>query len=114
MDPTEEEYNELMAKLLEMGVIELTGYDSISNQLTYNITPECQDLLPELWEEHFKFVNELAFEMWSDGLIEMAFDKDGVPMVMLKPDTVAIKDTLPDDKRFFIENMINKHNGGII
>jgi len=35
-------------------------------------------------------------------------------MVMLKPETVAIKDTLPDDKRFFVENMINKHNDGII
>jgi hypothetical protein len=35
-------------------------------------------------------------------------------MVMLKESTVAIKDTLPDDKRFFIENMLNKYNGGII
>jgi hypothetical protein len=110
IDPTEEEYNELMAKLLEMGVLELTGYDSISEQFTYNITPKCEELLPELWEEHFKFVNELAFKMWDKGLIEMSFDKDGTPMVMLKPETVTIKDTLPDEERFFIENMINKHN----
>ena len=114
MDHTEEEYLELMKKLLEMGALELTGYDSISNQFTYNITPECEELLPELWQEHFKFINKLAFEMWNEGLIEMSFDKDGTPMVMLKPEAVAIRDTLPDDKRFFIENMLNKHNGGII
>jgi hypothetical protein len=114
VEHTEEEYSELMKKLLEMGALELTGYDSISNQFTYNITPECEELLPELWQEHFKFINKLAFEMWNEGLIEMSFDKDGTPMVMLKPETVAIKDTLPDDKRFFIENMLNKHNGGII
>ena len=108
IDSTEEEYNNLIAKLIEMGALEITGYDSISDQFTYNITPECEELLPELWEEHFKFVNKLAFEMWNDNLIEMAFDKDGTPMVMLKPETVAIKDTLPDDKRFFVENMINK------
>jgi hypothetical protein len=111
---SEEEYNNLINKLLEMGVLEITGYDSISDQFTYNITPECEELMPELWEEHFKFVNELAFEMWNEGLIEMNFDKNGSPMVMLKADTVAMKDSLPDDKRFFIENMLNKHNGGII
>jgi hypothetical protein len=114
-DISEEEYSSLINKLLEIGALEITGYDAISDQFTYNITPECEKLMPELWEEHFKFVNKLAFEMWSEGLIEMNFDKDGTPMVMLKPETVGIKDTLPDDKRFFIENMINKHNrGGII
>jgi hypothetical protein len=113
-DISEEEYNNLINKLLEIGVLEITGYDSISDQFTYNITPQCEELLPELWEEHFKFVNELAFEMWNEGLIEMNFSKEGVPLVMLKPETVAIKDSLPDDKRFFIENMLNKYNGGII
>ena len=113
-DISEEEYNNLINKLLEIGVLEITGYDSISDQFTYNITPECEELLPELWEEHFKFVNELAFEMWNEGLIEMNFSKDGTPMVMLKPETVAIKDSLPDDKRFFIENLLNKHNTGDI
>lgn len=114
IDYNEDEYQDLISKLMEMGALEITGYDSISNQFTYNITPECEELMPELWQEHFKFVNELAFDMWSEGLIEMNFDKDGIPMVMLKESTVAIKDTLPDDKRFFIENMLNKYNGGII
>ena len=114
IDYNEDEYQDLISKLIEMGALEITGYDSISDQFTYNITPECEELMPELWEEHFKFVNELAFEMWNENLIEMAFDKNGAPMVMLKDETVAIKDTLPDDKRFFIENMLNKHNGGII
>lgn len=114
-DFSEEQYNSLIEKLIEIGALEITGYDVISDQFTYNITPECEELMPELWEEHFKFVNELAFKLWSDGLIEMTFDKDGTPMVMLKQEAVDIKDTLPDDERFFIENMINKHNrGGII
>lgn len=114
-DFSEEQYNHLIEKLIEIGALEITGYDSISDQFTYNITPECEELMPELWEEHFKFVNELAFKLWNDGLIEMTFDKDGIPMVMLKQEAVDIKDTLPDDERFFIENMLNKYNkGGII
>lgn len=108
-DISNEEYESIVSKLIEMGVLEIVGYDTTSNQFMYNITPECEHLLPELWEEHFKFVNELAFQMWNEELIEMNFDKDGTPMVMLKPETVAIKDTLPDDKRVFIENMLKKY-----
>ena len=52
--------------------------------------------------------------MWSEGLIEMKFDQDGVPLVLLKPEIVQIKDTLPDDQRFFIENLLRKHDNGDI
>lgn len=110
----EEERKALMDHLLEIGAIEITGYDSISDQFTYNITPACEYLVPDLWDEHFKTVNELAFSMWNKGLIEMNFDNDGVPMVMLKEETVKIKDTLPDEERFFIENLLRKHNNGDI
>lgn len=114
IDYDEEEYQSLIAKLMEMGALEITGYDSISDQFTYNITPECEELMPDLWEEHFRFVNELAFRMWSKGLVEISFDKDGIPLVMLTKEAVDIKDTLPDEERFFVENMLNKYNSGII
>jgi hypothetical protein len=52
--------------------------------------------------------------MWSKGLVEMSFSKDGIPMVMLTQEAVNIKDTLPDEERFFIENMLNKYNSGDI
>lgn len=111
----DEDTNGLMAYLLEIGAIEVQGYDSTTDQITYNLTQECEKIYPELWEEHFKFVNQLAFDMWKKGLIEMKFDDDGVPMVMLKPDTVKIKDSLPEEERFFIENLLYKeNNGGII
>jgi hypothetical protein len=110
----EEERKALMDHLLEIGAIEITGYDAISDQFTYNITPACEHLVPDLWEEHFKTVNEIAFGMWSEGLIEMKFDQDGVPLVLLKPEIVQIKDTLPDDQRFFIENLLRKQDNGDI
>ena len=113
-DSYEDDKKDLMEHLLEIGAIEITGYDSISDQFTYNITPACEHLVPDLWEEHFKTVNELAFAMWNKGLIEMNFDNDGTPMVMLKEETVNIKDSLPDEERFFIENLLRKHDNGDI
>jgi hypothetical protein len=110
-DIGEEEYSELIQKLIDMGVLEVVGFDQKSNQFTYGITPKCQELFPELFDEHFKMINELAFKLWNAGHIEMAFDTDGTPMVMIKDleHTIKVKDTLPDEERFFLENLIYKH-----
>ena len=110
-DISEEEYNSMIQKLIDIGVLELVGFDEKSGQFTYGLTPKCQELMPELFDEHFKMINELAFKLWNDGIIEMVFDGDGVPMVMVKDleHTIKIKDTLPDEERFFLENLIYKH-----
>ena len=105
---------DLMNYLLEIGAIEVMGYDEMSDQFTYNLTQKCKELFPELWEEHFKMVNEIAFNLWNKGLVEMAFDADGTPMVYVKDleGTSKIKDTLPEEERFFLENLIYKYKEG--
>jgi len=109
MNISRDEYNSIVQILIENGILELVGFDEKSNQFTYGLTPKCQELMPELWEEHFKFVNEMAFKLWKDGIIEMQFDSDGTPMVLLTQKAINIKDNLPDDERYFIENLMNKH-----
>ena len=110
-DINEEEYSSLIEKLIEMGVLEVIGFDEKSEQFTFGLTPKCQELMPELFDEHFKMINELAFKLWNDGHIEMMFDKDGIPMVMIKDieHVMKVKDTLPDEERFFLENLIYKY-----
>ena len=112
---SEEEYGDLIRMLIDIGVLEVIGFDEKSNQFTYGLTPKCQELMPELFDEHFKMINELAFKLWNDGIIEMMFDKDGTPMVMLKNLEYAmnIKDSLPDEERFFLENLIYKHQNDL-
>ena len=107
----EEDLSNIILQLIEMGALEIRGYDSISNQFTYNLTPKCQEIMPELFEEHFKMINELAFKLWSKDLIELTFDKNGVPMVMPKNTeyTRSVMYTLPEDERFFLENLLDKY-----
>jgi hypothetical protein len=107
----EEDLSNIILQLIEMGALEIRGYDSISNQFTYNLTPKCQEIMPELFEEHFKMINELAFKLWSKDLIELTFDKNGIPMVMPKNTeyTRSVMYTLPEDERFFLENLLEKH-----
>lgn len=108
---SEQDLTNVIAQLIEFGALEILGYDSISNQFTYSITPKCKELFPELFEEHFKMINELAFKLWSKDLIELTFDKDGVPMVMPKNIEYTRSNiyTLPEDERFFLENLLSKY-----
>lgn len=106
----QEDLSNIILQLIEMGALEVRGYDSISNQFIYNLTPKCQEIMPDLFEEHFKMINELAFRLWSKDIINLTFDKDGIPMVMPKDIeyTRSIMYTLPEEERFFLENLLEK------
>jgi hypothetical protein len=108
---SEEDLYNLILQLIEMGALEVREYDSISNQFIYNLTPRCQEIMPDLFEEHFKMINELAFKLWSKEIIDLTFDKEGIPMVMPKniEYTRSIMNDLPDEERFFLENLIQKY-----
>ena len=108
---SEEDLSNLILQLIEMGALEVRGYDSISNQFIYNLTPKCQEIMPDLFEEHFKMINELAFKLWSKEIIDLTFDKEGIPMIMPKniEYTRSIMNDLPDEERFFLENLIQKY-----
>jgi predicted metalloprotease with PDZ domain len=106
-DFDKEDIDELIDQLLEMGVIKLHGFDKTSNDFTYILTPKAKELYPELFEEHFSFINQLAFDLWEKGYIEMKFEDRG-PLVMLK-DLDYENEVFPHvttDERFFIENML--------
>jgi hypothetical protein len=107
----EEDLTSIISQLLEIGALEIRGYDSITDQFTYNITSKCQEIMPELFEEHFKMINELAFKLWSKDIIELTFNKEGTPIVMPKniEYTRSIMYTLPEDERFFLENLLDKY-----
>jgi hypothetical protein len=66
--------------------------------------------MPQLFEEHFKMINELAFRLWNKDIIDLTFDTDGIPMVMPKDIeyTKSIMYSLPEEERFFLENLLAK------
>lgn len=107
----EENVDAFMDKMFEMGLLEIHGVDPITQQITYTLTDKCIELFPELFEEHKSHVNEIAFQLWKKGYIEMMFDTDGVPMAMLKKEIdylEAFKD-MNIDEITFIQNMFNHY-----
>jgi hypothetical protein len=111
----EEAAYELINYLLEEGALEVSGYDNESDTFTYMLTDKCKEIMPELYEEHFKYVNEVAFSLWNKGVIELYFNETG-PMVMYKSDVdySEVSKTLNEDERLFIQSMNRAYKGDII
>lgn len=114
----EEDMDRIISDFIERGLIEIHGVDSVTGDITYRLTEKCKKEYPELFQEHFSFVNQLAFDLWEKGYIEMKFDYDGSPMVMLK-DLDYINDVFPKinaEERNFIDNMIymDQNKGDIL
>jgi hypothetical protein len=107
-----EEVPGFMEFLLEHGLIEIYGVDSITEDITYTMTDKCREVMPELFEEHMKHINQIAFDLWEKGYIEMNFDEEGTPLVMLKPLDYE-KDIFPlinYDEVNFLQNMLTRRN----
>jgi len=106
------EEEDLMSKMLELGLVEIHGMDPITNEITYILTEKCKELFPELFEEHMSHVNQIAFDLWKKGYIEMTFDADGVPLVMLRKDIDYYNNAFKEmnlDEITFIQNMLNHY-----
>ena len=115
---TSEEEERVMAfinLMVEIGALEIAGYDKESDSFTYCITPKMKELIPEFFEEHMKFINQIAFNLWKKEYVEIVFEESG-PMVMLKEDVdyPSILDSLKEEERMFLENMIYHYNDDII
>lgn len=114
-DYSEEEVSELITYLIEQGALEIHGYNKDVDSFTYRITPKMREVMPEMFEEHFKFINEIAFGLWNQGHIEIKFDEKG-PVVMLIPglDYDQVMSQVNEDEKIFLQNMIDYYKDGII
>jgi hypothetical protein len=109
MSKEDEDADELIQMLIDLGALEVHGYDKRSDSITYRITPRLREVMPELYKEHFSYLNEIAFKLWQEGLVEIRFNEAGSPTVLLIEgiDYESMLDVIDEDSRYFIENLIN-------
>jgi hypothetical protein len=108
-DIDNQELSEMIEYLIEIGAMEIMGYDSISDQFTYKVTSKCKELYPELYYAHYEAVGELASSLWMQDVIDIVFT-EGQTIVGVTPEQVkSIKENInnfTDDERFFLETLL--------
>ena len=110
---SEEELSETIEYLIEIGAMEIMGYDSISDQFTYKVTAKCKEIYPELYYAHYEAVGEMASQLWMKDVIDIVFT-EGQTIVGVTPEQVIFIreniDTFTDDERFFLEVLLNHYD----
>ena len=110
---SEEELSETIEYLIEIGAMEIMGYDSISDQFTYKVTAKCKELYPELYYAHYEAVGELAQSLWMQDVIDIVFT-EGETIVGVTPEQIKfIKEnilTFNEDERFFLETILSHYD----
>jgi len=112
-DISEQELSEVIEYLIELGAMEIMGYDSISDQFTYKVTSKCKEIYPELYYAHYEADGEMASQLWMKDVIDIVFT-EGQTVVGVTPEQVEyIKEnmlTFSDDERFFLDVLLERYN----
>ena len=112
-DISEKELSQVIEYLIELGAMEIMGYDSISDQFTYKVTPKCKEIYPELYYAHYEAVGELASSLWMQDVIDIVFT-EGETIIGITPEQAEfIRETLntfTDDERFFLETLLSHYD----
>lgn len=112
-DISEQELSETIEYLIELGAMEIMGYDSISDQFTYRITSKCKDIYPELYYAHYEAVGEMAQSLWMQDIIDIIFTEGQTIVGVTQEQVDFIRETIntfTDDERFFLETLLSRYD----
>ena len=105
----DEELTETIEHLIDVGALEILGYDSVSDAFTYKITEKCREIYPELYYTHYEMVNEVAQKLWMEDIIDIIFTQ-GQTIVGLTPEQFKyVKEnvnTFKEEERLFLESIL--------
>jgi hypothetical protein len=92
--------------LILAGAIEVAAWDAENNEFLYTFTPKLKEVLPELYEEHTRYVNSQIMYFWEMGFVNFNNIMDENPTVCLTDkafDEDAINSLSDEDKTNLLE-----------
>jgi hypothetical protein len=78
----DEAINSIIDNLILEGGIEISGIDQDTGEMLYAFTPKIKEVMPELYEDHLKFINDEMMILWEKGYVNIDFFQDD-PLISL-------------------------------
>jgi hypothetical protein len=72
--------SKIIDNLILEGGLEVAGVDPDSGEMLYAFTPKVKELMPELYRDHLKFVNDELMLLWEKGYVDIDFLSDDPPI----------------------------------
>lgn len=63
--------DELIQNLILQGALEVAGIDSENGEFLYAITSRMKEVMPDLYEDHLKTVNNDLLNLWEKGYVNI-------------------------------------------
>jgi len=105
----EEELDEFVEVLVLLGAVELTSFGEDGEPI-YRVTERCKEVLPELYEEHSRIVQEIVHSLWLLDVVEVSFDEDGYQVASVQTYNylryLEVADTLTDEQVRLVETLV--------
>ena len=108
-----QELSEMIEYLIEIGAMEIMGYDSVSDNFTYRITSKCKDIYPELYYAHYEAVGDLAQQLWMKDIVDIVFTEGQTIVAVTQEQVDYIKENIlsfTEDERLFLETIISHYD----
>lgn len=110
-EPNEEEIDELFNTMLAIGALEIIDIDD-DNEPIYRVTEKCKDLFPEFYAMHQETVNQLTFELWKLGVVDIVFFDDETRVSFRKHNLekfLELEDTLSEEQISIVDTLMEKN-----
>lgn len=110
-DQFDEELTELIEHLLDVGALEILGYDSVSDTFTYKITEKCKEIYPELYQTHYEMVGEVARNLWMRDIVDIIFMENQTVVGLTPAQFEYVKNNIDtfenEEERLFLESILS-------
>ena len=92
--------------LLETGALVLKGM-SPSGEPVYSVTEKCKEIFPEFYAVHRQELNNMAYDLWAKGLIDIVFGDDEEKIVFNKTHIAKLEELYHELSQAEAEFLIN-------
>ena len=70
-----DDYDERLAYYIEIGAIDPMGLDE-NGEIIFQVTEKAKDLIPELWEAHTHYIDDMLVDLFERDLISIEYNED--------------------------------------
>lgn len=101
------EEDKMMEELILSGALEVAGFDSDTQEITYNFTEKLKDVSPELHHEFNNYFHQEMMFLWEKGFLDIDFTQEE-PKVSLTDKAFSEEDLskLNPDRKYSLKEII--------
>jgi hypothetical protein len=93
-------YDERLAYYIQIGAIDPMGLDE-NGEVIFQVTEKAKDLVPELWDAHASYVDEMLVDLFERDLISIEYNENLEAQISLTDEArkiIADKGIFPLDE----------------